>query len=149
MTTDRVTPLLRGALVPTLAVGGVSIIVSAVVAGGRGALGALIGAATAVIFSGVGFLAVRAVRSTPPATLMLVALSSYLLRVLFFGIILEIVGSIDGVDSVIHRGATALTVVACVLAGMAGEIWAYTRLRVPTYDLDEPAAHPVDPGRAS
>jgi hypothetical protein len=63
--------------------------------------------------------------------------ASYFLRVLIFGGLLAVVGSLEIVDVVIERMATSLTVIACVAAWCTGEIRAFVRLRVPLYDLDQ------------
>lgn len=139
MTTNRVTPLLRGALLPTLAVAAVAIAASTAFAGTRGLVGALLGAAVVITFSGGGLLALRAVRQMYPEVVLLVAVGSYVLRVVIFGVLLALVGSLNGVDSVVHRTATALTVLVCVVAWLAGELRAFVRMRVPLYDLDDPA----------
>ena len=137
MTTDRVTPLIRGALKPTLAVAAVAIALSAVLSGTRGLVGAALGALVVVSFSGAGLLALRMVRQSYPEVVLLVAVASYFLRVLIFGGLLAVVGSLEVVDVVIERMATSLTVIACVAAWCTGEIRAFVRLRVPLYDLDQ------------
>lgn len=148
MRTDHVSALLRGALVPTLVVAALVTLGSAVFAGGPGALGALLGAVIVIAFSGAGLLAVRAARGTAPSVLLVVALGSFLVRVILFGLALQAANAIDDLDAVLHRGATVVGVVGCVIAWMAGEIWAFTRLRVPTYDLDE-ATEPASESRGA
>jgi ATP synthase protein I len=140
MTTDRVTPLLVGALKPTLVIAALAVVTNAALFGGRGFLGAVLGAVVVVVFSGGGLLALRAMRSAPPASLLLVALGSFILRVIFFGLVLQVANSVDGLDAVIHRGATAGTIIACVVAWMVAEIWVFSRLRIPTYDLGAAAS---------
>jgi ATP synthase protein I len=140
MRTDHVSALLRGALVPTLVVAAPVTGASAVLAGRPGALGALVGAAVVVVFSGAGLLAVRAARGAAPSVLLVVALGSFLARVILFGLALQAANAIEDLDTVLHRGATVVGVVSCVIAWMAGEIWAFRRLRVPTYDLDDASA---------
>ncbi|REF35406.1 hypothetical protein [Thermasporomyces composti] len=138
MRTDHVSALLRGALVPTLVVAALVTVASALFAGSRGAVGALVGAGIVVVFSGAGLLAVRVARGAAPSVLLVVVLGSFLARVILFGLALQAANAIDDVDTVLHRGATVVGVVACVVAWMAGEIRAFGRLRIPTYDLDEP-----------
>jgi ATP synthase protein I len=137
MTTDRITPLLRGALTPTLAVAAVAIALSTLLAGTRGLAGAVLGAVVVISFSGAGLLALRMVRQSYPEVVLLVAVASYFLRVLIFGGLLAAIGTLDVVDVAIERMATSLTVIACVAAWCTGEIRAFVRLRVPLYDLDE------------
>lgn len=137
MTTDRVTPLLRGALLPTLVVAVLTVAVSTVVAGSRGLVGASVGAAVVLVFSGVGLLAMRAVRTMYPEVVLLVAVGSYFVRVVIFGGLLAILGTVDGIDDVLNRTATALAVLACVATWLAGELRAFVRMRQPIYDFDD------------
>jgi ATP synthase protein I len=137
MTTDRVTPLIRGALKPTLAVAAVAIALSTLLAGTRGLAGAVLGALVVVSFSGAGLYALRLVRHSYPEVVLLVAVASYFLRVLIFGGLLALLGTLDVVDILVERMATSLTVIACVAAWCTGEIRAFVRMRVPLYDLDE------------
>ncbi len=137
MTTDRVTPLLRGALLPTLVVAVLVVAVSTVVAGSRGLVGASVGAAVVLVFSGVGLLAMRAVRTMYPEVVLLVAVGSYFVRVMIFGGLLAILGTVDGIDDVLNRTATALAVLVCVATWLAGELRAFVRMRQPIYDFDD------------
>ncbi|SFH35884.1 ATP synthase protein I [Actinopolymorpha cephalotaxi] len=137
MTTDRVTPLLRGALLPTLVVAALVVAASTVVAGSRGLVGASVGAAVVLVFSGVGLLAMRAVRTMYPEVVLLVAVGSYFVRVVIFGGLLAILGTVDGIDDVLNRTATALAVLACVATWLAGELRAFVRMRQPIYDFDD------------
>ncbi|MEQ4204375.1 hypothetical protein [Actinopolymorpha sp. B9G3] len=137
MTTDRVTPLIRGALKPTLAVAAVAIALSTVLAGTRGLAGAVLGALVVVSFSGGGLYSLRLVRQTYPEVVLMVAVASYFVRVLIFGGLLALLGSLEVVDVYVERMATSLTVIACVVAWCTGEIRAFVRMRVPLYDLDE------------
>lgn len=138
LTTDSVTPLLRGAIVPALVAGAVTTLVAALIAGGKGVLGSILGLAIVVLFSGVGLLVMRAVRSQDPMIAMTIAMASYAARVVLFGAALVVTGLISGIDDVLDRRFTAIAVVVCVIAWVAGEIRAFTKLRVPTYDIDLP-----------
>ncbi|HEY8458139.1 MAG TPA: hypothetical protein VIL34_21285 [Actinopolymorphaceae bacterium] len=135
-TTDWVTPLLSGAIKPTLVVVALAIALSSVLVGSRGAVGAALGAAVVLSFSGAGLLALRLVSRSYPEVVLLVAIGSYFVRVLIFGGLLAVVGSVSGVDQVVDRMATALTIIACVIVWMVGELRAYVRMRLPIYDLD-------------
>lgn len=136
---DRVTPLLKGALPPTLIVGVATTIGAALLAGQRGALGAGLGMVIVVLFSGTGLLAMRLVRTADPMLVMVVGMGSYAIRIVLFGASIMVLGAIDGIDDVLHRTATAIAVLLCVAAWLTGEIRAYTKLRIPTYDVELPA----------
>lgn len=137
MTTDRVTPLLKGALVPTLVVAALALVVATIVDGPHGLWGAALGAVVVIAFSGLGLLALRLVRNTDPYVLLLTALGSYTLRVILFAVVTGVIANLDGVDAVLSRTAMGLTAVVCVFAWVTGELRAFVKLRQPIYDLDE------------
>lgn len=140
MTTDRVTPLLRGALVPTLVVAAIAIVVATIIDGPRGLWGALLGAVVVITFSGLGLLAFRLVRKEDPYVLLITAMGSYTIRVIIFAVVTGLVAQIDGLDKVLNRTAMGLTVVVCVAAWLTGELRAFVKARQPIYDLDDKAA---------
>ena len=129
--------MLRGALVAALVVGINAAVVSIVAAGLPGLWGALLGLLTVIVFSGVGLIALHLSRKTSPTMQLAVAMASYTGRIAFFGGLLAIALSSDSLAR--HVNLTVLGVVALVvvMAWMAGEIWAWSRLRVPIYDLDK------------
>jgi ATP synthase protein I len=135
---DRVLPLLRGALPPALVAGAVATIGAGVLVGGRGVTGGLLGLVVVVLFSGTGLLAMRAVQSQDPMIVMTVAMGSYALRIVLFGVAIMLLGALD-TDGWLNRMAFVVSVLLSVAAWIAGEIRAYTKLRIPVYDIEEPA----------
>lgn len=135
---DLVLPLLLGALPPALIAGAAVTLGAGVLEGWRGVAGALIGLAVVVLFSGTGLLILRAVRNTDPMVTMMVGLFSYTVRIILFGAAVMVLGALD-TDSWLHRGSFVIAVLLCVAAWIAGEIRAYNRLRIPVYDIEDPA----------
>lgn len=129
--------MLRGALVAALVVGVNAIAVSAVWAGLAGFWGALLGMLTVIVFSGVGLFALHLSRKASPTAQLGVAMASYTGRIAIFGGLLALALNSDALAA--HVNLTVLGVVAMVvvMGWMAGEIWAWSRLRVPIYDLDK------------
>jgi len=136
---DRVLPLLRGAVPPALIAGVLATGVGAVLAGGRGVVGAAIGFAVVALFSGGGLLAVRTVRDQDPVIVMVVALGSYVLRIVLFGVALS-TASLFEVDSLLDRSSFLIATLATLAGWMGGEIRAFQRMRIPTYDVPIPTA---------
>ena len=128
--------MLRGALVAALVVGVNAAAVSTVAAGVPGLLGALLGLLIVIVFSGAGLLALHLSRKTSPTTQLAVAMASYTGRIAIFGGLLAVALNSDSLDK--HVNLTVLGVVAMVvvMGWMAGEIWAWSHLRIPIYDLD-------------
>ncbi|GAB3413566.1 hypothetical protein GCM10027569_32880 [Flindersiella endophytica] len=131
-------PLLRGALLPALVAGALVTLGAGILSGTRGVAGALIGFAVVVLFSGTGLLIMRAVRNTDAMITMMVGLFSYTVRIILFGAAIMVLGAFD-TDSWLQRGSFVISVLVCVAAWIGGEVRAYTRLRIPVYDIEEPA----------
>lgn len=135
---DLVLPLLLGALPPALVAGAVVTLGAGLLRGWRGVAGALIGLAVVVLFSGTGLLIMRAVRNTDPMVTMMVGLFSYTVRIVLFGAAIMVLGALD-TDAWLHRGSFVIAVLVCVAAWIGGEIRAYTRQRIPVFDIEDPS----------
>lgn len=129
--------MLRGALVAALVVGVNAAAVSTVAAGVPGLLGALLGMLTVVVFSGAGLLALHLSRKTSPTVQLAVAMASYTGRIAVFGGLLALALNSDGLARHVNLTVLGLVAMVVVMGWMAGEIWAWSRLRVPIYDLDK------------
>jgi hypothetical protein len=129
--------MLRGALVAALVVGVNAAAVSTVAAGVPGLLGALLGMLTVVVFSGAGLLALHLSRKTSPTMQLAVAMASYTGRIAIFGGLLALALNSDGLARHVNLTVLGLVAMVVVMGWMAGEIWAWSRLRVPIYDLDK------------
>jgi len=128
--------MLRGALIAALVVGVNAAVISAIAAGLPGLWGALLGLLMVIVFSGAGLFALHLSRRTSPTMQLAVAMASYTGRIAIFGGLLALALSSDSLAR--HGNVTVLGLVALVvvMGWMAGEIWAWSRLRIPIYDLD-------------
>jgi ATP synthase protein I len=129
--------MLRGALVAALVVGVNAAAVSTVAAGVPGLLGALLGLLTVVVFSGAGLLALHLSRKTSPTMQLAVAMASYTGRIAVFGGLLALALNSESLARHVNLTVLGLVAMVVVMGWMAGEIWAWSRLRVPIYDLDK------------
>jgi len=129
--------MLRGALAAAVVVGVNAAAVSTVAAGLPGLWGALLGLLIVVVFSGVGLLALHLSRKTSPTMQLAVAMASYTGRIAIFGGLLAVALNWDGLDKHVNLTVLGLVALVVVMGWMAGEIWAWSRLRVPIYDLDK------------
>jgi ATP synthase protein I len=128
--------MLRGALVAALVAGVNAAVIAAVADGTEGLWCALLGLVMVIVFSGLGLLALHASRRTNPTTQLAVALGSYTGRIAMFGGLLAIALNSDGLKENVNLTALGVTALVVVMAWLAGEIWAWSHLRVPIYDLD-------------
>jgi ATP synthase protein I len=133
--------MLRGALVAALVVGVNAAAVATVAAGVKGLWGALLGLLIVVVFSGAGLFALHLSRHASPTAQLGMAMASYTGRVAVFGGLLALALSSERLAANVNLTALGICAMVVVLGWMAGEIWAWSRLRVPIYDLD----HEVNP----
>jgi hypothetical protein len=129
--------MLRGALVAALVVGVNATAVSTVAAGLPGLWGALLGLLMVVVFSGAGLFALHLSRRAAPTMQLAIAMASYTGRIAVFGGLLAVALNSDALARHVNLTVLGLVAMVVVMGWMAGEIWAWSRLRVPIYDLDK------------
>lgn len=134
MSSDPYRAMLRGALVPTLAVAGVALAVSGVL-GGRAVAGAALGAVLVVTFFGLTLVAMRAARRVAPEMLLGVALALYATKIAVLGGVVFWLRD----QPWLSPSALAATAFACATAWLAGQVAGFTRMRVLVADPDVPA----------
>jgi len=128
--------MLRGALIAGLVVGVNAAAVSAVAAGLKGLWGALLGLLMVIIFSGAGLFALHLSRRSTPTMQLALAMASYTGRIAIFGGLLALALNSDSLARNVNLTALGVSAIVVVMGWMAGEIWAWTHLRIPIYDLD-------------
>jgi hypothetical protein len=127
MSTERA--LLRGAVLPTVAIGVISVGVSTWSLGRSGFIGSLLAQFIVVAFFAANLLASRISRDLPPSLTMAIAMVSYLAKVILLGIFLALITTFVPED-VCDRGAFGLSAVAATFAWLGGEIVAFLRLKL-------------------
>jgi ATP synthase protein I len=128
--------ILRGAVIPTCLVGAAAIVVSLLVAGSKGALGAVIATAVVVAFFSLSALVVSWAAKISPQTMLMAALASYAAKILA---VLLLIAGLKRV-TIWDPKVFAWTVIVLVLTWIAAEF--RVALQVKAY-IDEP----VKPGR--
>ena len=105
-------------------------------AGGSGLISALISGAVVIGFFAIGGAILAAVADWPPISVMVVALASYVLRVIGAGILLwQALQHAERLN--LQPGIVVATTIAVVLGWVGAEVWAFTRLRIPVFDSTE------------
>ena len=135
MSTERA--LLRGALLPTLAIGVISIALSTWLKGSAGFVGALLAQFVVFIFFATNIGTARLTRDLDPVMTMSIAMFSYMAKVLLLGVFLWLVTTFVSVDTC-DRKAFALSAVAATFAWLGGEIRAYLALKLHLQLPDRP-----------
>jgi hypothetical protein len=97
--------------------------------GWRAVAGFAVGGALAVAALAVGPVLLRASRNASPPAVMAVAMAGYTGVVIVLGAVFLALGSLTWLSS----GHLAAALVAVTVAGLAGQIRAVTRLRVPVF----------------
>ncbi len=121
--------LMRGALVPTFAVGIVGIIAAALIRGQAGLLGALLAQLVVVMYFTV-HLAVSAIsRKLDPLTTFALAIFSYFAKIALLGLFLWLLTRYTSRET-IDRGSFGVVALALTVAWLGGEIRSFLKLRI-------------------
>lgn len=131
--------LLRGAAIPTVVVGVIAAAVAAVVTGGSGLLGSVVGALLVLAFFSVSFFAIGWAGKRRPGLMFPVALLTYTTKIVVFGVLIGLLKDVP----VLHPEAFAVTVGACLTVWVGGLLIAARNDRrplepVPSVPGDEP-----------
>ena len=127
MSTERA--LLRGAVIPTIVIGVISIALSTWLKGSAGLIGALLAQFVVAIFFAANIGVARLSRDLDPVMTMSLAMFSYMAKVLMLGVFLWLITTFVSADTC-DRKAFALSAVAATFAWLGGEIKAYLGLKL-------------------
>jgi ATP synthase protein I len=121
--------LMRGALIPTFAVGIVGIIAAALIRGKSGLLGALLAQLVVVMYFTL-HLAVSAVsRKLDPLTTFALAIFSYFAKIALLGLFLWLLTRYTSRET-IDRGSFGVVAIVLTVAWLGGEIGSFLKLRI-------------------
>ncbi|MFI5802186.1 hypothetical protein [Streptomyces sp. NPDC051561] len=145
MPSNDVRTLLRTA-VPATAVGAVAVLVSGLVVGGEGAIGALVGAAVAIVFMGGGLVALQLVAKKMPQLFQAMGLLLYVLQLLLLFVFLAVFKETELFDF----KAFGFTLLAVTLVWIAAQARAYMKAKILYVDPESAEAEkPQKTGSAS
>jgi ATP synthase protein I len=125
MPSNDVRNLLQTA-VPTAAVGAVAVIVSGVVAGGKGAIGAVVGVVLAILFMGIGLYVLQWTAKTLPQLFQAMGLLLYVAQLL---LLLIFLGIFKG-TSLFNARAFAFSLIAATVVWMAAQARAHMKAKI-------------------
>jgi len=121
--------LLRGALIPSLAVGVIAIIVSSASQGSSGFMGALLAQLVVVMYFAVHIGVSKISRNLDPMSTMALALFSYFAKFILLGAFLYVLTRMTSRES-IDRGAFGITAITLTFTWLGGEIRSYLKLKL-------------------
>ncbi|GGU44851.1 hypothetical protein [Streptomyces lavendofoliae] len=135
MPSNDVRTLLQTA-VPTLAVGALATVVSGVVVGGKGAIGAVVGTLVVVLFMGVGLVVLQRTARSLPQLFQAMGLMLYTAQLLLLFIFLAVLKN----TTLFDFKAFAFTLLAATVVWVAAQARAYMKAKIlyvePSSDKD-------------
>lgn len=121
--------LLRGAVIPTVITGVVTVIASSFIAGLPGFYGAFLAQFIVVIFFAVTLWVSKLSKNLDPLSTMGVALFSYTTKLLLVGVFLWALTNYTDRET-INRTSFGVAAILLSLSWLGGEIASYTKLRI-------------------
>ncbi|MEU4034420.1 MULTISPECIES: hypothetical protein [Streptomyces] len=118
--------------VPSAAAGVIAVAVSAVVAGGKGALGAAVGAVIAILFMGIGLYVLQRTAKTLPQLFQAMGLMLYMAQLLLLFIFVAVFKG----TSLFNPKAFALSLVVTTVVWMAAQARAHMKAKIFYVDPD-------------
>jgi ATP synthase protein I len=121
--------LMRGALIPTFAVGIVGIIAAALIRGKSGLLGALLAQLVVVMYFTVHLVVSAISRKLDPLTTFALAIFSYFAKIALLGLVLWLLTRYTSRET-LDRGSFGVVAIALTVAWLGGEIRSFLKLRI-------------------
>jgi ATP synthase protein I len=127
--------ILAQAAVPTAAVGAIAAVVSGVVAGGKGAIGAVVGTVIVIAFMGIGLYVLQRTAKTLPQLFQAMGLMLYAAQLLLLFIFMAAFKN----TTLFNPRAFAITLVAGTIAWIAAQTRAHMKAKI-LYVEPEPSS---------
>ncbi|MEU9334444.1 hypothetical protein AB0D49_14980 [Streptomyces sp. NPDC048290] len=118
--------MLIHAAVPTAAVGAVAAVVSGVIAGGEGALGAGVAALVTILFMGIGLLVLQQTARSLPHLFQAMGLMLYAAQILLLFVFLAAFKN----TTLFNPRSFAITLVATTLAWIGAQTYAHMKSKI-------------------
>jgi ATP synthase protein I len=131
---DPFAVMLRGAFLPTLAVGPLAVVVAALIGGGKAALGAALGFAIAITFFALGLLVMRKLGgASDPFRFLASALAVFMGQMIFLLVVIIALQSATWLDGT----AFGITVLAVAVVWQVFQVVAFVRSRRLVFDAQQ------------
>ncbi|MFE9881029.1 hypothetical protein [Streptomyces sp. NPDC005784] len=118
--------ILLQAAVPTAAVGAIAAVVSGVVAGGKGALGAIVATLVVILFMGIGLYVLQRVAKSLPHLFQAMGLLLYTAQILLLFIFVAVFKN----TSLFNPKSFALTLVVTTLVWIGAQARAHMKAKI-------------------
>ncbi|MER5727077.1 hypothetical protein ABT084_01760 [Streptomyces sp. NPDC002138] len=133
MRSDDARSLLHTA-VPTAAVGAIAAVVSGVVAGGKGALGAVVATLVVIVFMGIGVLVLQRTARSFPYLFQAMGLMLFTTQILLLFVFVAVFKD----TTLFHPKAFAATIVAATLAWIGAQARAHMKAKILYVEPEAP-----------
>ncbi|MYW67621.1 hypothetical protein GTY65_26640 [Streptomyces sp. SID8379] len=130
--------------VPTAAVGAIAVVISAAVAGGKGALGAAVGAVVAIFFMGLGLLVLERTAKSLPHLFQMMGLMLYAAQLLLMVIFMALFKD----TTLFNPRAFAIALVVSTLAWIAAQTRAHMKAKILYVEPDSASQKGEKPEKA-
>ncbi|WP_217555089.1 TspO/MBR family protein [Streptomyces sp. GbtcB6] len=118
--------ILAQAAVPTAAVGVLAAVVSGVVAGGKGAIGAIVGTVIVILFMGIGLYVLQRTAKSMPQLFQMMGLMLYAAQLLLLVIFMAVFKN----TTLFNPRAFAITLVVATLTWIAAQTRAHMKAKI-------------------
>ncbi|MFE9565456.1 hypothetical protein ACFYM0_30615 [Streptomyces sp. NPDC006487] len=125
MRSDDVRSLLQSA-VPTAAAGALAAVISGIVAGGKGALGAVVATLLVMLFMGIGFLVLQRTAKSLPHLFQAMGLMLYTAQILLLFVFLAVFKN----TTLFNPRAFAITLVVATLVWIGAQARAHMKAKI-------------------
>jgi ATP synthase protein I len=119
-------PIARRSAVFAAAAGAVMVLVSGIMGGAKGLIGAVLGVALVAVFFAISVLAVRRAARVSPQAMMVTALTTYIVKIL----VLLLVVARFGNTTAFSGRLFGLTAIVCILVWSGAQVLWSMRLKV-------------------
>lgn len=124
---------LAQAAVPTAAVGVLAAVVSGVVAGGKGAIGAVVGTVIVILFMGIGLYVLQRTAKSYPQLFQMMGLMLYAAQLLLLVIFMAVFKN----TTLFNPRAFAITLVVATLTWIAAQTRAHMKAKILYVEPDK------------
>ncbi|MGW5656528.1 hypothetical protein [Streptomyces humi] len=125
--------ILAQAAVPTAAVGVLAAVVGGVVAGGKGAIGALVGAVIVILFMGIGLYVLQRTARSMPQLFQMMGLMLYAAQLLLLFVFMAMFKN----TTLFNPRAFAITLVVATLTWIAAQTRAHMKAKILYVEPDK------------
>ncbi|MFM9446760.1 hypothetical protein [Streptomyces acidiscabies] len=118
--------ILAQAAVPTAAAGAIAAVVSGVVAGGKGAIGAVVATVVVTLFMGIGFYVLQRTAKTLPHLFQAMGLMLYAAQILLLFVFMAAFKN----TTLFNPKAFAVTLLVCTLAWIGAQTRSHMKAKI-------------------